>query len=245
MVNEVETGKKVKDLAFKELLSQIDIIWKKIIDKQIAEDLDEWRNLVSVHGSVETARDYLYQQINSVALCLDGDLTSFFEKAGIENEELMQDYSIGIKKFAEPALLVDRRHPQVPIIWLPSNLIANYRKRFRSIHELTHASDHFLSIDVRDKKNGQEVETKKLDGLSGINTKLSLLFLGVQIAITPISYMGSEVIDQKSLYSALALNLVGLTISLFRAHRSINNYNKTDREVKANRYAKEIMQDTL
>jgi len=236
--------RRVDDYSFEELVLLFDKLWKLVIDKQIEENSPEWQMLVKeMGGDVNLARDFLYSKLENIALCIDGNLEPFFEKAGITDRVLKKEIQSLIPADC-PALVVIKRYRNIPIIWMPSALESSQRK-FALIHEATHAMD----VTFKNAGFGDGVDDKdaiKSMRLILLNKKLSRLFLGIEVATflaLPLATNSADTL--KSVTGLAAAGAAGLVTSLAIIFRQTLNYMGSKREKKADRYAKHVLEQVM
>lgn len=236
---EQRVKRKVDSYSFEELVILFDKLWKLVIDKQIEENSPEWQKLVEkMDGDVDVARGFLYSRSQRVALCVDGNLEPFFEKAGITNPLLKKKINGLILPLQNPnAILLDSSE-DIPIIWIPPHLLKKSTINFTLLHEMTHASDFFIQQEGQGTVT-PDLDAKRYSRLYRINSLLGLSFLGIHITTLVPKFL--EQTQNQGLTAALALSLIGTVVSGLRTSHLAEKYKHTPQESKANSTAKEIL----
>lgn len=230
--------KRVDAYSFEELVARSHELWKLIIDKQIEGNSPEWKLIVEKKGGVEAAKEFLYAQWERVIVCVDGNFDTYLNKIGVTDPSERKAIQSRMNRQAFPQAGGSDIYNDV-FVWIPTKLSQHPRLMHLFIHEMTHASDYIIQkeaygVITLDKKAQKYIRRIFAGGT------LTFFFLCSSSAISVVGLLTpSKIIEH---YFAAALSTLGLSAaSYINVLYSVLKHGKTPPEIRANTYAKDIL----
>jgi hypothetical protein len=236
---------KIGELPLKVALEKAPRVWKKVLEKQIAENDPEWQKLIMIFGSPEKAREYLTQAFDRVFICTDGDLDSLYERADVANDPKIGQINKVLAQSLGEAMVLRVGHDTTTCKFLVLLRPGSPGSVEDLVHEFIHATATLMGVDARkdiiDEKKKDRAAHKKMQ----LDMKLQKAFLGSTFGIILLELADRSRFSPE-LFVALVITCAGGNFfALQRGQQQFKEYRGAKHEVKAIQLTEEILNESL